>query len=153
MQAKAESRLGRRTWRILVGSTVSAEVLTDLARNAPAGVIVERARPDFPALLGACSVSISQGGYNTVTDVLRAKAKAVIVPFRGAGETEQALRAERLAARGLVTMVEEAELNGRRLAEAVDAASAGKGPSQAELNLDGASRSASLIESWSSERP
>ena len=30
------------------------------------GVIVERARTDFPSLLMNCALSISQGGYNTV---------------------------------------------------------------------------------------
>ncbi len=71
---------------------------------------IERFRDDFAALLAGCRVSVSQAGYNTVLDILAARARAVLVPFAAERETEQLLRAERLAARGAAELVRESEL-------------------------------------------
>ena len=67
------------------------------AATAPAHARVERARPDFRALLARAAVSVSQAGYNTAVDLLRAGVAAVLVPFEAGRETEQRLRAEWLA--------------------------------------------------------
>ena len=58
---------------------------------------VERARPDFRALLAAAAVSVSQAGYNTMrrSSALRVRAPCWC-PSRPGSETEQRLRAERL---------------------------------------------------------
>ena len=58
-------------------------------------------------MLRRCRVSVSQAGYNTVLDILAARAAAVVVPFASGRETEQSLRAERLAARGVLELVRE----------------------------------------------
>jgi UDP-N-acetylglucosamine:LPS N-acetylglucosamine transferase len=60
----------------------------------PPNVTVEWARPDFPALLAGCALSISQAGYNTVLDLVAARRPAIVVPFDAGNETEQAIRAE-----------------------------------------------------------
>ncbi len=86
------------------------------------GIIVERWRADLPALFRNCAVSVSQAGYNTVMDLLRARARAVLVPFAEGGETEQTLRARALAARGLVVSVDGATLSPKILADAIDKA-------------------------------
>jgi predicted glycosyltransferase len=83
-----------RGWRILVGRGVSEAAFAGLQDCAPAHVIVEWARPDFPALLAGCALSISQGGYNTVLDLVAAGRPAIVVPFDAGNETEQAIRAE-----------------------------------------------------------
>ena len=76
-----------------------------LSAKLPDGVVLERYRADFPQMLRRCRVSVSQAGYNTVLDILAARANAVLVPFADLRETEQALRAERLADRGVVEIV------------------------------------------------
>ena len=48
------------------------------------------------SLLAGAGVSISQAGYNTLMEVVQARARAVAVPFAGGNETEQTLRARRL---------------------------------------------------------
>jgi predicted glycosyltransferase len=101
-------------WRLLLGSAMAP-----LELAAPDGVIIERARPDFRTLLANCALSISQGGYNTVMEVLAAGARAVVVPYGGGNETEQTLRARLLADRGLVQQVVETDLTPHTLAEAV----------------------------------
>ena len=58
--AVAAARLDRsgRRWRLLAGRGVAEADLALLAAEAPAKVVIERARPDFPALLAGCAVSI-----------------------------------------------------------------------------------------------
>ncbi len=153
--ARALSSLGDAPWRLLVGANLAGKDRADLAAAAPPGLIVEPARSDFPALLAACAVSISQAGYNTILDILCAGARSVLVPFagqgEGGGETEQPLRAARLATRGLATVLPEADLTPERLARAVDEAAAAR-PGPHGLDLGGAEASAGLVVKWLAER-
>ena len=142
---------GGRVWRLLAGANLDPAAFAALAASAPDGVVVERARDDFPILLANCAVSVSQAGYNTVVEVLRARARAVLVPFARSGETEQALRAARLEARGRVVRLEEATLTPGGLAAAVDGALAGPPPGAPPAAMDGAERSAGLIAEWAGE--
>ncbi|WP_413990354.1 glycosyltransferase [Labrys okinawensis] len=108
-------------WRILVGHGVAAGDFEALAAKAGPKVTVERARPDFPALLAGAVLSVSQAGYNTMIDLGRAGIPAVVVPFEQGKEAEQRLRAERFHALGLAGIVSEAELTPERLAMEVTA--------------------------------
>lgn len=116
----AAQRLPNRPWRILVGRGVDAEAFSRLQRQAPGHVRVEWARPDFPALLAACALSISQAGYNTVLDLLRAGRPAIVVPFDAGNETEQAVRADAMAQAGLAACLRLDTLSPDALAEAVE---------------------------------
>lgn len=127
-------------WCVITGPNVEAEV----AAKVPPNVRLERFRSDFAGLLASAKLSISQAGYNTVCDILRASCPAVLVPFAGNGETEQTMRANGLASRGLAQVVPEAELSGCRLVAAGNAALAAPPPSH-HLDLDGASKTASLL--------
>jgi len=49
-----------------------------------------------------------------VAEVLQARVRAVLVPFAAGGESEQTLRAQLLAERGICAMVEEAKLSPQR---------------------------------------
>src|SRR5260370_1018598 len=114
--------------------------------NDPGGVMLERFRDEFPALLGRCALSISQAGYNTTLDIIRARPRAIVVPFAASGETEQAVRSALLAQRGILHVVPEAALDGARLAAAIVAALAAPLPAAPlAVRLDGAAASAALI--------
>jgi predicted glycosyltransferase len=132
------------TWRLLAGPNLPEPQFEALASNLPERVIVERYRRGFAQALRRCRVSVSQGGYNTVMDILEARSPAVVVPFASERETEQALRAERLAARGIVEVVHERELSPKRLARAIDRA-VGRPPKATAIDTGGARRTASLI--------
>jgi predicted glycosyltransferase len=112
-------RLASQLWRLLVGPDISKEDFDRLVDQAPEGAIVERARPDFTALLSRCSLSISQAGYNTVMDVLVAGCRALYVPFAQGGESEQSRRAELMADRGWARCLPEADLTAALLAETI----------------------------------
>jgi predicted glycosyltransferase len=153
VRARALSRrAGDAPWRVLLGGNLAQERFETVRATADAGTVVERNRPDFASLLAACRLSISQAGYNTVTELLAAGVPGVVVPFEGdGGEREQALRAARLAAAGRLMQVREAELTPARLAEAVDRALApvaGAGAVRSGisgLDLGGVARSAQVL--------
>jgi predicted glycosyltransferase len=143
--ARPRTRLQDATWRLLAGPSLTDAKFIRLQNMAGDGVIVERTRSDFTTLLGNCTLSISQGGYNTVMDVLAAKVRAVIAPYAGGKETEQTLRASLLRERGALQVVWEDELSPERLAGAVEAALDGPRPDAAEIKTDGAEVSARLL--------
>ncbi len=146
--ARPRTRLAARRWRFLAGHALDDGALARVAAAAGAGVAVERARPDFTSLLANCALSVSQGGYNTVTEVLAAGARAVVVPHEGGLETEQALRARLLAGRTGIRILPEAGLDARTLAAAVDGAMSAPRPGPSGLRFDGIETSARLLRGW-----
>lgn len=103
------------TIRIRVSHAVSESEFESLLAGAASGTIVERNQPDFRDRLRTCACSVSQAGYNTVVDILATGARSVMVPFDAPGETEQRVRAERLAALNRVRIVEESEVTPEKL--------------------------------------
>ncbi len=112
------------TWRMLAGYGISETLFGEIKDRAPAGMIIERARPDFMALLGRARLSINLGGYNTIMDVISTGVPSVIVPISAEGETEQEQRARLFAERGLVVCLPERDLTPQSLAAAADQAMA-----------------------------
>ena len=145
MAARSLTSLRDRRWRLLAGYNLPQTLLEDLQRDAPEGVVVERARPDFIALLRNCLLSVSQAGYNTVMEVLDAGVPAVVVPYAGGLETEQTLRAERLAARGVLQVVDEAALSPEAIAAAAEQAIAAPIVRLSTLDTNGAITTPALL--------
>jgi predicted glycosyltransferase len=144
LAARPLSRLADRVWRLVTGPNLPDSVYSELAWDLPPGVVVERWRSDLPIMLRNCVLSISQGGYNTIMDILRARARAVIVPFAAGAETEQEFRARVLEERGLVTVVDPGTLSPESLARAVDQA-LDKLPAVGLINLRGAETTARIV--------
>jgi predicted glycosyltransferase len=144
LESRRRGCLADLAWRLLAGPNLPQAEFAALAERLPAGAALERYRADFPALLRSCRVSISQAGYNTVLDILAARAAAVVVPFAAGRETEQRLRAERLAAQGVLEMVDERDLSPVNLAKAVERAIAGP-PTPVSVDTRGAPRTARLL--------
>jgi predicted glycosyltransferase len=131
-------------WRMLAGPNLPEPKFAALASALPQRVALERYRQDFPQILRRCRVSVSQAGYNTILDILEARAPAVVVPFAAERETEQTLRAERLACRGVLEVVHECDLSPERLARAIDRA-INRPPEPIAIATGGAQRTAILI--------
>jgi len=147
LAARGLSRLSDRPWRLLTGHALDPADRAALEREAGDGFAIETSRTDFQELLAACAVSVSQGGYNTVADILSAGARSVIVPFAAGGETEQTLRAERLEACGRAVMLSESALDPPALARAIDAA-ARTTPGRSPVDLSGATASLRQLRAW-----
>jgi len=143
LAARALTGLADAPWRFLIGPNMPRQDAAALEGDA--GIIVEPVRADFPALLARAAVSVSQGGYNTIMDILTAGARSVVVPFSAHGQSEQLHRARLLAAQGGITLVEEDGLTPATLAAAIDRAAAGPRARPDGIDLSGARRSAELI--------
>ncbi len=144
IETRRQGCLANLKWRLLGGPNLSDPEFAALATALPEEVVLERYRPDFPQILRRCRVSVSQAGYNTVLDILAARAAAVVVPFASGRETEQSLRAERLAACGVLELLPENRLSPEQLASAIDRAISAR-PATIAIDTGGARRSARLI--------
>lgn len=144
LAARPLTRWRDKPWRIVAGPGMAERDVAALRASLPEGVLLDRVRPDLPALFARCHLSVSQAGYNTVMELLSVRARALVVPFAEASETEQALRARRLAAMKLVDLVESDALGPAQFAAAIDRAAA-RGRPEVGLSFDGAAQSARVL--------
>jgi predicted glycosyltransferase len=149
--ARALTSLAHVPWRVLLGHNYPEADFQASRSAAPDGVIVERARTDFAQLLANCRLSISQGGYNTVMEILATGARAVCLPYAGGLESEQTLRCGLLAQRGAIEMDKQEEVSAVSVAAAVERALAAPKINRAVVNMDGAQTTANLLKQAVSE--
>ena len=145
IESRALTSLADVPWRVLLGHNYPEADFQACHSAAPEGIIVERSRTDFAQLLANCRLSISQGGYNTVMEILATGARAVCLPYAGGLESEQTLRCGLLAQRGAIEMVKQEEVAAAAVAAAVERALAAPGPDRAVVDMDGAQTTASLL--------
>ena len=144
--AKPMSILKDLRWRILVSPSIDESHLAELKRLAGEGTIIERNRPDFSELVKRARLSISQAGYNTITDILNSTAAAVVIPYAEADEIEQTMRARKLQRLGRLVMLQQNELSVATLASAIEQAD--RQEPSLEVNLGGAGNSVTMISQW-----
>jgi predicted glycosyltransferase len=137
----------RRKWCVITGPNLAGDLAPTSARP-----VVHSFRGDFPNLLAAAGASVSQAGYNTVGDILRAGCRAVLVPFVGVGETEQTQRAGKLKSRNLALVIPEAELDPPSLAAAIERSLASPKPVAHGIDLEGARNSARELRRLAAEK-
>jgi predicted glycosyltransferase len=143
--ARELTELASARWLVVTGPNLPDEAFEALQHEAGPSVTLSRFEPDLAGLIAASRVSVSQAGYNTVADVLRAGCASVLVPFEGNGEQEQLLRAGRLDAAGRAVMLRECALDARTLAKAIGRALDLDLALAPAVNLDGAAKSAALL--------
>jgi predicted glycosyltransferase len=148
LKARPLTSVSERTWRILVGYSMADDVFDSLKQEESEGLNIERARSDFVTLLKNCHLSISQGGYNTVMEVLATKANGISVPYAGGHETEQTLRVWLLAERELIRQIPEEELTVGGLVIEIDKAVEHPLSGLNEIDMNGADKTAEIISSW-----
>ena len=132
-------------WRFVTGPHMPLEVYKALKDKETKCTIVERSRPDLPAVISRAILSISQAGYNTIAEILNSGTPAVVVPYEGGVETEQRLRADLLAKRSLLQIVDEKELTTKNLEKAIRQALKIHSSKKAHINLDGAASTANAL--------
>jgi predicted glycosyltransferase len=133
------------SWALITGPNLPQSDFDAISTDAPAHVSVYRFRPDFAGLLAGAQLSVSQAGYNTVCDILRAGCHALLIPFTAGGETEQTVRAERLEKLGLAHVLTEDDLSAGSMTCAIKAALAASARPPHSLDLDGAHRTAEIL--------
>ena len=137
-------------WVAISGPSKEVTLTVAPAAGLPSGIVLETFRPDFAGLLANARLSISQAGYNTVCDILRARCRAILIPFAEGGETEQSARAHRLETLGIATVVREDQLTPESLSEAMK-----RLPPLAshKINLEGAAETARIVLDRLATRP
>lgn len=144
LRSRPFTRFADSPWLLVGGAMMDEAVLADLRAAAPAGVTVERFRPDFRAVLAGADLSISMAGYNTALDILQTGVRSVLIPFAEGDETEQTLRAALFAEAGRAVAVDPEGLTPEILGAAVDRAAA-LTPVTLDLAMDGAQKSAAIL--------
>jgi predicted glycosyltransferase len=108
------------------------------------GLSLKRFVPDLCAEMRGATASLSQCGYNTALDILRAGVPSLVVPFAEGSEDEQSKRARRLAERGALRVLPSRELNAARLAEELRGLLDFR-PRRLRLDVDGAHNTARIL--------
>jgi predicted glycosyltransferase/glycosyltransferase involved in cell wall biosynthesis len=118
------------------------------AAAAPrADVAFLRFTTDLVKLLSQAEAVVAMGGYNTTTEILAARKRAIIVP-RATPRAEQLIRARILEKLNVVALAEEGEGLADRLAVLLPAVLtdiAGQESDWSQIDLDGAARAAALV--------
>ncbi|MCU0837263.1 MAG: glycosyl transferase [Rhodospirillales bacterium] len=147
LAARPQTSLADSVWRLITGPNLDAAAFAEFAGQRQSGVIVERWRSDVRALLRRARLAISQGGYNTIMDLLATGVPAVVVPFASETETEQRRRVRALAALRALTACEADGQSPNLLAAAIEQALTSP-PAIVDVDLRGAETTAVLLSRW-----
>ncbi len=134
---------------ILTGPYMPEELFQQLLKSAETQeqVTISRYTPYFLAYLQQASLSVSMAGYNTCMNLLATGTRALVLPFTGGGNTEQTIRAEKLAQYGVVGVLRESQLRPDYLAEQMGQALRTPSPTQTlSLDHDGAMKTAACLQ-------
>jgi len=141
-------RAARLEMHAIAGPFLPEAAWTSLARGCSdrEGLRLDRSVPALRPALASAAASVSQFGYNTALDVVRARVPALVVPYADGGEDEQMVRARRLEQLGAVRVLAPDRLSGNVLAAEILETLRFR-PRQLHLDLDGASRTRQLVRS------
>jgi predicted glycosyltransferase len=147
LQAMQLTRYAKDKWGFITGPNLPQETVQMLKSAARPNLIVEHFRPDFSAMLKDTKVLVSQSGYNTSSDILRAGCRSVLVPYVQEGLTEQTDRANLFEQRGLSVHLAEVDMDAKSLAAAIDKAGEMPPPEPDQIpNLNGAFETARILQ-------
>jgi len=142
--AAAQRTLGL-PMKIVAGPFCGESEWRELEAMTQDGLELVRSVPDLGAELRSAAASVSQCGYNTALDIVRAGVPALVVPYATPEEDEQRRRARRLARRGALRMLEPDQLDAGTLAGEIKALLTFE-PVPPAIDLDGADRTSELLE-------
>lgn len=117
--------------------------LTEQAKRQPELTVV-RYVDNLAAEMRRSAATVSQCGYNTTMDILRAGVPAVVVPYAEGKEDEQTRRAARMEQAGVLRVLPIDRLDGPTLTSAIGGL-VGSHPIPTTLDLDGRDRTADLL--------
>ena len=134
--------------RVYTGPFISGNDFATLMRmkNMARRVHIEKFTTDFLSFLAAADLSISMGGYNTTMNILSSGVPALVWPF--AQNSEQRLRARRLADLGALKLINDQDLIAGNLARLMGKTPANAGLKKIEIDLNGAANTVRWLENW-----
>jgi predicted glycosyltransferase len=92
-------------------------------------------------------------GYNTAMDILQTGVPALFVPFDEGNEVEQTLRAQSLAKRPAIAMMQARDLEPAQLAAELGKLCAAPRRQPDDTGFDGAQRSVEILKELADARP
>jgi predicted glycosyltransferase len=116
----------------------------EAAAAAQEGLELVHTVPDLAEELRTAAASVSQCGYNTALEVVRAGVPALVVPYATPEEDEQLRRARRLARLGALRLLHPDQLDPVVLAAAIEGLLTFD-PVPPALDFDGARRTAEIL--------
>ena len=136
-------------FHVFAGPLISDDVYEAFERAAAAArnVKLSRYTPDLSGVLRRADLSISMAGYNTVMDILSTGVRSLVYPMTGNGDDEQSVRAESLAAKGVLRVLAEDQLQPEKLAGEIQGALS-QTPHRLRFNGNGASNSSILLQKF-----
>lgn len=129
LEARVHCRATDALWTFVTGPLTAMPPAVE-------GVTMVQSLPDFRARLANAAVSISQAGYNTLIETVKARTPAIVVPFETDREQEQVTRARAFVDLGLVRMMRSKILEPHALARLIDA-TVGSTPPTAAIDFNG----------------
>jgi predicted glycosyltransferase len=129
---------------LFTGPFAAPEIVDYLSDKASETVRISRFTGEFMSYLAAADLSVSMGGYNTCMNILAAGTPALVWPFPD--DREQGVRAQKMAKRGVLEVIKEADLCPVRLAALVDRSLARRSRNTVDIDLNGAKNTAKRIE-------
>lgn len=110
--------------------------------------------PFFKSYLHQAAASISQAGYNTVCDLIKANCRGVLIPFSTESETEQRQRAELLSNHPSFVFLDPETLTADSLANALHTLlQKDRSDSAFAMNMNGVQHTCDLILSQTRSKP
>jgi predicted glycosyltransferase len=107
---------------------------------------IEKFTSDFLAYLAGADLSISMAGYMTTMNILATDVPALVWPF--AENREQRLRAERLADRGALKLINDQDLNPADFAGIMGQTLTRADSRKTDIDLNGAVNTAQWLQGW-----
>ncbi len=132
--------------RLVTGPFLAPTIAADLETQAADcdSLVISRFEPQLCEAMASVSVSVSQCGYNTALDIIRAGVPALVVPYDVDGETEQATRASRLSQRGVVHSLSMSNVTPETLSAAI-IRTLSRTSSRATFDLNGSEATARIV--------
>lgn len=139
------------SWCLTTGPHMSMSDIQILRQNLPSNVEVVNHLDNLSAHMQKAKISISQCGYNTAMDVLRAHnnsdCRAVFVPYDTQGQSEQLRRAELLANAGFAINLPQSQLSPDKLITAINQARLLPNVEH-HVDMAGVENSARIVREW-----
>jgi predicted glycosyltransferase len=135
-------RADRCRMQIFTGPYIEDSLFEHMSARTHDQLVLKKFTSDFPAWLAAADLSVSMGGYNTTMNIVRARCRALVLPFDQ--NHEQRMRAQRLEQRGCLQTLAKEDLEPQQLAEKIHSALQ-KAPGRCEIMLNGAEHAARLL--------
>jgi predicted glycosyltransferase len=131
---------------VMVTGPVMDPAARECLAELTAGLDIElfELRTDMEHVIAGARAVVSMAGYNTVSEVMRARKPALFVPRPGPSQ-EQLMRAGGLAASGLQDMIAPADLSPGSLREALDRLLVRVAPQNLPAHYSGTERAAKIL--------